>query len=36
VGFLKILVWSPAEKYESVLKEQIEFFRKTKHLWKEQ
>jgi tripartite-type tricarboxylate transporter receptor subunit TctC len=36
VGFSKILVWSPAEKYESVLKEQIKFFRKTKHLWKEQ
>jgi tripartite-type tricarboxylate transporter receptor subunit TctC len=35
-GFRRLQVWAPAEEYADVFKEQIEFFRKTKHLWKQE
>ncbi|OGP89027.1 MAG: hypothetical protein A2156_05115 [Deltaproteobacteria bacterium RBG_16_48_10] len=34
MGFARVQVWAPAEKYKDVLSEQIEVFRETKDLWK--
>jgi len=34
-GIRKTQVWAPGEKFQAVFKEQVDFFRKTKSLWKE-